>query len=84
MILSISSGVRLLVSLTMVRDSDLELPYSFAVTLRIEFSSIEKVISIMQSPLGRGVSPVSPKFPKRLLNLTISNSPSYTSILTEV
>ena len=72
------------ISIVIVMTSFLPVPLSFALTVKIEFSSISKVTSIWGTPLGAGGIPVKSNLPKLWLSFTNARSPSKTEIPTFV
>merc|ERR1719245_994964 len=81
-ILSMSSGLSLLLSLVMVIFSLLPVPLSSALTTMMPLASISKVTSIWGTPLGAGGMPVMSNLPSRWLSLVMGLSPSYTWMVT--
>jgi len=81
---SISSLLSLPLSFVMVMLSYLPVPFSWAVTDKILFSSISKVTSIYGTPLGAGGMPVRSNLPNRWLSFVIALSPSKTEMVTVV
>merc|ERR1719245_734256 len=81
-ILSMSSGLSLLLSLVMVIFSLFPVPLSSALTTMMPLASISKVTSIWGTPLGAGGMPVMSNLPSRWLSLVMGLSPSYTWMVT--